>query len=354
LIIDGSGNSSKAVYTQTQVNQPDPTLMARLPRFVMPGYPQHVIQRGNNRQQILFEEEDYWFIWDKLGVAAEKFQCDIHAYVLMPNHFHLLLTPYLENGIGKLMQYVGRYYVQYFNGRHERRGTLWEGRYRATLVDPKDYLLAAAHYIESNPVRAGLVTAPAEYGWSSYGGNAEGIEDRLVTPHREYERLGRSAKARREHYAAEAGRALDEALIKIVKRALGILARRFDRAAANLTQPGSELGSDTGIKVQRTLDDGREIQSPTFSPGDRKLAQPSCSAATARRRSALRSLSTQCRLDLSLERAPHADQRHGHQGSKDAKMTVREIQSPTDDRSTRPCRENPKHSPRPSRPTSRP
>jgi putative transposase len=191
--------------------------MARLPRFVMPGYPQHVIQRGNNRQQILFEEEDYWFIWDKLGVAAEKFQCEIHAYVLMPNHFHLLLTPYLENGIGKLMQYVGRYYVQYFNGRHERRGTLWEGRYRATLVDPKDYLSAVAHYIESNPVRAGLVTVPAEYGWSSYGGNAEGIEDRLVTPHQEYERLGRSAKARRERYAEDAARPLDEALLKRIR-----------------------------------------------------------------------------------------------------------------------------------------
>ena len=184
--------------------------MARLPRFVMPGYPQHVIQRGNNRQQILFEEEDYWFIWDKMAVAADKFQCEIHAYVLMPNHFHLLLTPYVENGIGKLMQYIGRYYVQYFNGRHERRGTLWEGRYRATLVDPKHYLLAVAHYIEANPVRAGLVAAAAEYGWSSYGSNAEGIEDRLVIPHREYERLGRSLKARRARYAEDAERALDE------------------------------------------------------------------------------------------------------------------------------------------------
>lgn len=191
--------------------------MARLPRFVMPGYPQHVIQRGNNRQQILFEEEDYWFIWDKMGVAAEKFQCEIHAYVLMPNHFHLLLTPYLENGIGKLMQYVGRYYVQYFNSRYDRTGTLWEGRYRATLVDPKHYLLAVAHYVEANAVRAGLVGTPADYGWSSYGANAEGMDDNLVTPHREYERLGRSGKARREAYAAQAEKPFSAELLKEIR-----------------------------------------------------------------------------------------------------------------------------------------
>ncbi len=161
---------ARSVYTRFQVNQPDPTLlMARLPRFVLPGYPQHVIQRGNNRQQILFEEEDYWFIWEKIGIAAEKFQCEIHAYVLMPNHFHLLLTPRLDNGVGKLMQYVGRYYVQYFNGRYDRTGTLWEGRYRATLLDPKTYLLPVCHYVESNPVRAGLVERVSDYAWSSHG-----------------------------------------------------------------------------------------------------------------------------------------------------------------------------------------
>ncbi|MBK1716838.1 transposase [Thiocystis violacea] len=191
--------------------------MARLPRFVMPGYPQHVIQRGNNRQQILFEEEDYWFIWDKMGVAAEKFQCEVHAYVLMPNHFHLLLTSHLENGIGKLMQYVGRYYVQYFNNRYDRTGTLWEGRYRATLVDPRHYLLAVAHYIEANPVRAGLVAKPSDYGWSSHGANAEGSDDKLISPHREYERLGRSAKARREHYAAEAETRVPDSLLKEIR-----------------------------------------------------------------------------------------------------------------------------------------
>ncbi len=215
-----AGKSTRGDYTLNQSNQPDPTLlMARLPRFVMPGQPQHVIQRGNNRQQILFEEEDYWFIWEKLGVAAEKFQCGIHAYVLMPNHFHLLLTSDLENGIGKLMQYVGRYYVQHFNQRYGRTGTLWEGRYRATLVDPKQYLLPVAHYIEANPVRAGLVAKPADYGWSSYGANAGDAEDKVVTPHHEYERLGRSAKARRESYAKAADMPLAEPLLKEIRDA---------------------------------------------------------------------------------------------------------------------------------------
>lgn len=175
--------------------------MARLPRYVLPGYPQHIIQRGNNRQQILFDEADYWFLWERLKSGAEKFRCDLHAYVLMPDHFHLLVTPKQENGIGKLMQYVGRYYVQYFNDRYERTGTLWEGRYRGTLLDPETYLLTCSRYLELNPVRAGYVDQPESYDWSSYGFNASGREDALLTPHPEYLKLGRSAKARQKAYS---------------------------------------------------------------------------------------------------------------------------------------------------------
>ncbi|MBK1643927.1 transposase [Thiocapsa imhoffii] len=193
--------------------------MARLPRFVLPGYPQHVIQRGHNRERILYDEEDYWFMWEKLGAAAEKFDCELHAYVLMPNHFHLLLTPHTDNGVGKLMQYVGRYYVQHFNFRYARSGTLWEGRYRATLLDPKDYLLAVSHYIEANPVRAGLVDDNAEYDWSSYGANALGADDALVTPHREYLRLGRGAKARQNAYAKQSRMPEDKARVTRIRDA---------------------------------------------------------------------------------------------------------------------------------------
>jgi REP element-mobilizing transposase RayT len=163
-----------SILRDRSTNRLRPQPWPALPRFVLPGYPQHVIQRGNNQERILYEEDDYWFMWEKIGAAAEKFECDLHAYVLMPNHFHLVLTPRSENGVGKLMQYVGRYYVQHFNARYERTGTLWEGRYRATLLDPKQYLLPVCHYVEANPVRAGLVKNIGDYGWSSYGANAVG------------------------------------------------------------------------------------------------------------------------------------------------------------------------------------
>src|SRR3990172_212068 len=141
--------------------------MARLPRFATPGQPQHVIQRGNNRDATFRTTADYRFYLEKLRTAAEKHDCDIHAYVLMTNHVHFLVTPHSETGIGKMMQMLGRYYVQYFNHRHGRTGTLWEGRYRATLIDSEQYLLTCMRYIELNPVRArNLARQPADYPWS--------------------------------------------------------------------------------------------------------------------------------------------------------------------------------------------
>lgn len=175
--------------------------MARLPRFVIPGQPQHVIQRGNNRQAIFRADDDYRFYLEKLTEAANKHQCDIHAYVLMTNHVHLLVTPHSENGIGKMMQMVGRYYVQYFNHRYKRTGTLWEGRYKATLIDSEQYLLICMRYIELNPVRAkNMVDHPKKYPWSSYACNALGKEDQLVTPQLIYRRLGKNAKDRQTAY----------------------------------------------------------------------------------------------------------------------------------------------------------
>jgi putative transposase len=146
--------------------------MARLPRFSIPGQSQHVIQRGNNRDAIFVADEDYGFYLEKLKDACQKFHCEIHAYVLMTNHVHLLITPYSENGISKVMQSLGRFYVQYFNYQYRRTGTLWEGRYRATLLDSEQYLLICSRYIELNPVRAGMVLHAGEYPWSSYRCNA--------------------------------------------------------------------------------------------------------------------------------------------------------------------------------------
>lgn len=193
--------------------------MARLPRFLLPGYPQHVIQRGNNGADVLRDEDDYWMLWSTLRDAAQKFHCAVHAYVLMPNHFHLLLTPSQADGIGKLMQYTGRYYVQHANQRYSRTGTLWDGRYRATLLDPQVFALPVSRYIEANPVRAGVVTNPAAYDWSSHGANALGADDELVQPQAAYLDLGDSAEARWAAYADGFQQPLTADLIKRIRDA---------------------------------------------------------------------------------------------------------------------------------------
>ena len=174
--------------------------MARLPRFVIPGQPQHVIIRGINREVIFNTEEDYRFYLEKLTDACEKFACQLHAYVLMSNHVHLLLTPVNENSIAKVIQSVGRYYVQYFNYHYDRTGTLWEGRYKATLIDSENYLLACMRYIELNPVRAHMVKHPSEYPWSSYRFNALGEPAGNITAHRLYQRLAKTPEERQKAY----------------------------------------------------------------------------------------------------------------------------------------------------------
>ena len=155
--------------------------MARLPRFVLVGHPQHVIIRGNNREPIFYADEDYQFCLEKLKKACDKHECDIHAYVLMTNHVHLLITPHKKDGISKVIQMLGRYYVQYFNNTYQRKGTLWEGRYKATLIDSEHYALGCYRYIELNPVRAEMVEHPAEYPWSSYGFNGLGDKISLLS-----------------------------------------------------------------------------------------------------------------------------------------------------------------------------
>ena len=174
--------------------------MARLPRFVIPGQPQHVILRGNNRTEIFCADADYQFYLEKLQQACTTHDCELHAYVLMTTHVHLLITPQEEQSLAKAIQMLGRYYVQYFNYCYHRTGTLWEGRYKATLIDSETYLLTCMRYIELNPVRAGMVAQPSDYPWSSYCRNALGQTNELVTPHFEYLRLGRTDKERQAAY----------------------------------------------------------------------------------------------------------------------------------------------------------
>lgn len=174
--------------------------MSRRKRFDLPGYPLHVVQRGVDRRACFFSSEDYQAYLNWLLQAARHYQCAIHAYVLMTNHVHLLVTPQVSFGVGRMMQYLGRYYVRYVNHAYGRTGTLWEGRYKASVVGGERYLLACYRYIELNPVRAGMVSDPADYPWSSYRYHAHGEPDGLVREHEIYTRLGPTREVRTSGY----------------------------------------------------------------------------------------------------------------------------------------------------------
>lgn len=174
--------------------------MARLARVSVPGYPYHVIQRGNNRQWIFASDADRVVMCDLLSENAIRFEVAIHAYVLMDNHFHLLLTPSTDDGLPKMMQAVGRRYVRHFNDAHQRSGTLWEGRYKSALVQTERYLMACMVYLDLNPVRAGLVSRPQDYPWSSNAHYAGVRTDRLITPHALVWELGNTPFDRESRY----------------------------------------------------------------------------------------------------------------------------------------------------------
>ena len=175
--------------------------MARLPRLTLPGFPHHVIQRGNNRQAIFQAVSDYQTLLGLLVENAIKFDVQIHAYVLMSNHFHLLVTPQTDDGLPHLMQAVGRSYVRYFNGAQKRSGTLWEGRYKSTLIQTDRYLLACMAYIDLNPVRAGLLAQAGDYPWSSFGHYTGQRLDKFIAPHPLVWELGNTPFAREAAYA---------------------------------------------------------------------------------------------------------------------------------------------------------
>jgi len=227
--------------------------MARLPRFLIVGQPQHVIIRGNNRQAIFRATADYAFYLEKLKAAFEKHRFDLHAYVLMTNHVHLLITPWGEDSIPKAVQMLGRYYVQYFNYRYRRTGTLWEGRYKAALIDSEHYLLACMRYIELNPVRAAMVASPSDYPWSSYRFNALGESSSLVAPHCVYQRLGSSPLERQSAYRE----------LFLVQLTEGILAELRDSV-----NKAWVLGGDR-FKEQIAGQAGRRVE-PAARGGDRK------------------------------------------------------------------------------------
>jgi putative transposase len=194
--------------------------MPRRPRIKLAGIPQHLVQRGVNREPGFFAEEDYYCYLHWLKEAATDWGCAIHAYVLMTNHVHLLVTPQTPDGPAKLMQSVGRRYVQYINRTYRRSGTLWEGRFKSSAIQTETYLLLCQRYIELNPVRAGMASDPADYRWSSYRCNGLGQSDERVTPHPLYLELGIEEETRREAYRALFRSELDDEAITKIRTSL--------------------------------------------------------------------------------------------------------------------------------------
>ncbi len=213
--------------------------MARQTRYDLPGVPQHVIQRGNNRCVTFAAPEDYGFYLDCLSASARSFGCDIHAFVLMTNHVHLLATPRVAGGVSKMMQSIGRRYVRYFNQAYKRTGTLWEGRYKATLIDSETYLLACSRYIELNPVRAKMVEAPGDYPWSSFAAHALGKPLGLLSFHPLYLRLGATPRDRQSAYLALFDQALGSEMLGNIRDATNkgwaLGGKRFKEEVAGLT-----------------------------------------------------------------------------------------------------------------------
>lgn len=176
------------------------SLMPRLARLAPAGMPLHIMQRGNNKQPCFWDDQDRAVYIQRLLSALNEHSVALHAYVLMDNHIHLLATANCNKGIGGMMKQLSQRYVQYVNKRYDRSGGLWEGRYKSCLIQSDSYLLNCYRYIELNPVRAGLVVKPADYVWSSYKQNAEGVTNRLITAHSSYLALNQCPNQRLTSY----------------------------------------------------------------------------------------------------------------------------------------------------------
>jgi putative transposase len=193
--------------------------MARKARFSPEGVPQHVIQRGNNRQICFGSEEDFKAYLHWLKQYSKKYGVSVHAWVLMTNHVHLLCTPWSVDGLSKMMQSLGRSYVRYFNDTYQRTGTLWEGRFKSCLVNAPEYLFHLYRYIELNPVRAMMVDDPADYIWSSYQCNGLGKQSILLSPHELYQQLGLNTAERLENYRTLFSSHVEDELLDNIRKA---------------------------------------------------------------------------------------------------------------------------------------
>ena len=228
--------------------------MRRPLRYCPAGIPVHIIQRGVNRCRCFLDDDDMAAYIRILADGATNHDVDVHAWVLMPNHVHLLVTPSGDGCASLMMQHLGRNYVRLYNRRHSRTGTLWEGRFRSSLIQSDRYLLACQRYIELNPVRAGIVTSPAEYHWSSYHSNALGMSSGLIKPHETYLSLGEDPSRRQAVYRDLFDEALSKELVDSIRvatnKGLVIGNEEFKRLveessgqSARLLKPGPKVRS---------------------------------------------------------------------------------------------------------------
>lgn len=193
--------------------------MSRRARLAMPNVALHIIQRGHNRSACFYADADYELYLAQLTELSSRFGCLVHAYALMANHVHLLITPRGHDSAALLMKHLGQRYVQYINRTYERSGTLWEGRFRSCMAQGARYVLTCYRYIELNPVRACVVWHPREYRWSSYRANAEGMSTRALAPHADYLALGPHEDARHQAYRCLFDAALDPQLVREIRSA---------------------------------------------------------------------------------------------------------------------------------------
>ncbi|CDG80724.1 transposase [Janthinobacterium agaricidamnosum] len=194
--------------------------MARLPRLILPAQPHYVIQRGHSRQPVFQDAADYTTFLAWLRTGAKTFKVAVHAYVLMPYQLHVLASPADENGLGQLMQWLGRYYVPYYNQKYQRSGPLWQGRYKTSVIDPDNFFLMCTRYIEFAPLAAGLASAAADYPWSSYGHHAGIRPDPVITDHALYWALGNTPFDREAAYLRLTEQALSLDQVKTLERAV--------------------------------------------------------------------------------------------------------------------------------------
>ena len=193
--------------------------MPRQPRLVIPGYPHHIILRGNNRSAIFYSDKDRRFFVNSIKESKEKTKSKIYAYCFMTNHVHLLVEPSTKEGMGNMIQSLGRRYVQYINKIHKRTGTLWEGRFKSSIVSKDEYLLCCSRYIELNPVRAGMVRHPIDYAWSSFSFKAEGRQDALLDEDPIYRGLGKTPREKQVNYKAMFKESIPEQTLGLIRNA---------------------------------------------------------------------------------------------------------------------------------------